>query len=331
MKDIEVEKTYLSKVLSALKKYNLQMTTQLFDFRRKINDKYGYLYFKHINDQVLITRLSNETKLSKRVIYNSLIEQYIKYSLWQENFSQEINADISYFDVAINFNIMCCVIDNALDNDDKYLNKDKAMRLVNWENLEKYFLFKEEYIYEGDVIDYLMRKVILSLQKMFNENKTRYLYIFERIKSAIESEEYMSKLPMKEISDYNLLINKSIKFEESCFLLVAFNNEEDIHRINELSELIAHIYWLIDDICDLFEDYRKGNNNSILYLYQNRINMEFDWNYICNDIENHIKKLSDIFDKLKSNINEDLFLYLRLIVAEWSQPMNYRLKELIKL
>lgn len=327
---LDKEQAYLNTVLGSFKKYGFEYSEELSLQDQKILKKYRHLYFSNINDRELVERIVDEIHLSPEMINSNLMEQYIKFILWNKSlFSGEPYNQ--YFEAAINFNLLCCMIDRVLDEESCDISKESILRRTNWDNVCKYFTCEEPYTDDEDVIDYLYKKVCATFAKMMDKDVERYQYILKKIKEASVSEFYMATHELKSSPNDNLslLVDKSISFEEACYLISAFEKGDQIDALYANANNVAKIYWLIDDICDLFEDFRSNNNNSILSQYvKDNCSLEETFDNVTEEIEKYICLLLDCFSNIEKFACEEFYIYLKATICKWKKSMEDRMEVL---
>ncbi len=316
----------------------------------RYRSKFQYFYELLELDNNIIIRIKRELGINteKYFLMNSM-----KFYLACEEFKVLKNKD--NIKAAIYFTVLGCVLDKMIDEGNDKI-KNMALEKLSWNYCKDYFIeFKDEK--EDSVIDYLFQYLGKVLKMMKKENFLLYKNIVYFIERAIDSEVYvtlrlkndnfiLSKYKMNNIDSSenieNLLItDKSILFVVTAFELALFN-DKNLDKHLKVIYRIANIFRLIDDLCDISEDYCRKQKNSIFELNDiefdilsdnlvkkktspsHKIDNQYDrYNLIESYFDSPIDKFIDEINLLKSELGSTFFNFVNYEIRDWTMSCKY--------
>lgn len=305
---------YINKLVELFKVYGIYKKNGYLDnYLQEIYEKYDKEYIKCIGNMKELLSLDG--------IENYLRIYTVKYIIWRKEFCGN-NYLPSVFETAVIFNIFCCLVDGILDGELINITKESALEKINWKSMERYF-GEEIYTYNKDILDLLYNKISIGFKYIKLADKELYKIIKNKIYLSFQSEIYVSttKFSVNNKEDMDLLINKSIQFVEVCFLIAAIGTKE-IERLEVCTKCEAKIFWLIDELCDLYDDIETETKNSILCKYisnNNNINRIIDNIFL--DLEEYVNEIKECMNILKNNVGREVYDFLLTHVIIWSKDL----------
>lgn len=235
-----------------------------------------------------------------------------KYLINMEFISEWQKSVIGYTDVesaliASEYIVFCCVVDKILDS--RRFSYDFKISLLKYIIIDSFIsdipLTNDEK--ELECVFNLVTDIRHFLNQYSGGKKNDLMCEIEK---ALASECFMSTHDLKyDISknDVHFLIDKSVCFESSALKmsLLPFDTHSDSQ-----AHSIGEIFWLIDDICDLLDDYKNGRINSLLYYNNNADHIDDRLVYAVEHIDFIIIQLKEKVDlfKLQSNVTMHEFI-----------------------
>lgn len=250
-------------------------------------------------------------------MHRQLQPAYEHLIIYQNCFLTKLN--IESVKVAIEFVLLCCLVDKILDSP-RFSNNDKH---IVCEKLDIKYLTQEIEFYSDNFVEI---DIFLNMIKSFlnkSRNTAYYETIIDSIQKAFKSEIYMSKNFLElnsnkiDSDEIHFLIDKSIEFEKAAFLLTVIDFQND--ECERIAMILARIIWLVDDVADFVEDIQCKRINSLLYYFvddkynltlQERINLAF------NNIDNVYDMLLNLLNSLQ-DFNEELYNIMLIQVWDW--------------
>lgn len=295
--------------------YNKHIYNTITDLIFNANDNY----------QVRL-QSDNECVLPEHVrkVLSEIAEKYDydmkkKYLINMEFISEWQKSVIGYVDVesaiiATEYIIFCCVVDKMLDS--RRFSDEFKGNLLKYVIIDSFIsdtpLTNEEK--ELECVFDLVADIRSFLNRYSGRKKNDLMCEIEK---ALASECFMSTHDLKyDISknDVHFLIDKSVSFESSALKisLLPFNTNSDLQAY-----LIGEVFWLIDDICDLLDDYKNGRINSLLYYNNNADQITDRLVYAVEHIDYSISQLKEKVDLLKQHSNVTMHEFLKEQIWWW--------------
>ena len=189
----------------------------------------------------------------------------------------------------------------------------------NFSSLQEY---KSQDFIELDILLNDIRKYIVDSK---SEEEEELLNIIDK---ALASEVYMYRNVLgftdsMEKEDYHFLTDKSIEFEKAAFMLSTYNNNRV--ETNLAATNVGEIFWIIDDLCDLIEDVKCKQKNSLLFLnidYEGNIDITKRVEHVCKNLGFYVSILKDNLCQLKNNAGVDFYDYIINEIWEWCENVR---------
>lgn len=250
----------------------------------------------------------------------------VKYYLWRQEFCDN-NAD--WEAAALSFVCLCCLSDLIFDSK-RIGNKEKQhiADILTKEHFEKCMDAVMSLDMENP-FDALYAMFINYMKDLKEYNSDIFLDLKTDILKAFESEIYIStnKLEFPEKIDIELITSKSIEFVSSCLYLVAVDTE-DISRMKKCASAIAKLFWLVDDLCDLYDDIENQIKNSILFLQNGEVKtLENSIDFIFENIDIFFEVIKEKLEVLKCNASDDIYTFFLYELYDWIQAINIRMDD----
>lgn len=234
-------------------------------------------------------------------------------TIWQKSLIGYVDLNAAV--IAAEYVIFCCIVDKILDSkrfsDEtkfdllKYININSFMHNVRLKIKEQNLCCIFELV--EDIRDYLFHFRKKQLCESLNEEINR----------ALVSECFMGTHNLNySITDdeFHLLIDKSVCFESSALKLSILGQNENFET---LTRLVGEIFWLIDDICDLLEDYKNKRINSLLYYENGGQSVDERLLYAVDNIDYYIDILIEKVEYLRKCANDDIYTFVKEQIWWW--------------
>lgn len=249
---------------------------------------------------------------------------YVKYYLWREEFCKDNN---DWNEAAISFVCLSCLADLIFDS--KRLGKKEKQHVADILDRD-YFnkcIYTEVKLDTEDPIDLLYAIFIKHMKRLKEYNLGIFLDLKSDILKAFESEIYIStnKLIFPEKINIELITSKSIEFVSSCLYLAAVDTK-DLARMKKCAIAIAKIFWLVDDLCDLYDDIENQIKNSILYLQNGEVrNLENSIDFVFENMDIFFEVIKENLEVLKNNSSQNIYIFFLYELYDWVQAINVRM------
>lgn len=231
---------------------------------------------------------------------------------WQESITGSVNKEAAI--AAAEYIIFCCVVDKILDSN--RFSKDVKRRLLQYIEIESFSYHIPLNIEETEFqcIFKLVMDIRIFLRKYAGDKADN---IMKDIDKALRSECFMSfhdlQYCVKE-DEQSLLIDKSVSFESSALRLGVLPYDSD--PVVQ-ADTIGEIFWLIDDICDLLDDYKSNRINSLLYYNNPEYKIADRLIYAVNHIDFYIELLNVKIALLKQSTDNTVYEYMKEQIWWW--------------
>ncbi len=251
---------------------------------------------------------------------------YVKYNLWRREFCNQNNE---WNKAALSFVCLSCLADLIFDS--KRLGKKEKQYIENILT-DEYFKLSmnlESREEAENPIDLLYTLFIKAMKNLKRYNIEIFLDLQTDILKAFESEIFIStnKLIFPEKIDIELLTGKSIEFVSSCLYLAAVD-AYDLVRMKKCAAAIAKLFWLVDDMCDLYDDIKNQVKNSILFLQNGEVKtLENSIDFVIENIDVLFEVIKENIDILKSNLSYEVYNFFLYELYDWVQVINVRMDD----
>ena len=231
---------------------------------------------------------------------------------WQESITGSVNEEAAI--VAAEYIIFCCVVDKILDSD--RFSKDVKRKLLQYIGIESFSYHIPLNIEETEFqcIFKLVMDIRAFLRKYAGDKADN---VMKDIDKALRSECFMSfhdlQYSVKE-DEQSFLIDKSVSFESSAVRLGVLPYDSD--PVVQ-ADTIGEIFWLIDDICDLLDDYKSNRINSLLYYNNPEYKIADRLIYAVNHIDFYIELLNVKIALLKQSTDNTVYEYMKEQIWWW--------------
>ena len=231
---------------------------------------------------------------------------------WQESITGSVNEEAAI--VAAEYIIFCCVVDKILDSD--RFSKDVKRKLLQYIGIESFSYHIPLNIEETEFqcIFKLVMDIRAFLRKYAGDKADN---VMKDIDKALRSECFMSfhdlQYSVKE-DEQSFLIDKSVSFESSALRLGVLPYDSD--PVVQ-ADTIGEIFWLIDDICDLLDDYKSNRINSLLYYNNPEYKIADRLIYAVNHIDFYIELLNVKIALLKQSTDNTVYEYMKEQIWWW--------------
>lgn len=323
MKNFNYKKReYLENLQKYFSKYELHKKSGYLQvYTEEINERFNSKYEEYIKDK--------EELLQWKKIDSYIRIHLIKYILWRLEFCKDDYDEVA-IDTAIGFNIFCCIGDDILDEGSDCISRDSAIDRITWENVNKYF-GDIYYIEDKDILDCFYKIISKGFYTLKGIDNNLFNEIIDNVKLSLESEIYVSSnfLDMQEKKiDLDVLVNKSTKFVKACLQIAAIGTKEKV-RMNKCAEYVAKIFWLVDDLCDLYDDIETRTKNSIIYKYIPSVDsIEEAIDEVITYQEEYVKEIFECLNGLKNSVRRELYDYLYFHILSWCDCVEQKIKEI---
>ena len=219
--------------------------------------------------------------------------------------------------------IFCCLVDKILDSrrftEEQKIHVCEKIIAQNLFSLQEY---ESQDFIELDILLNDIREYIID-SKSWEEEELLHV-----IDKALVSEVYMYRNmlgfndSMKK-EDYHFLTDKSVEFEKAAFMLSTYNNNRD--EANLAATKVGEIFWIIDDLCDLIEDVKCKQKNSLLFLnidYEGNIDLTKRVELACENLGIYVSRLKDNLSKLRNIAGTDFYDYIINEIWEWCENVR---------
>lgn len=251
---------------------------------------------------------------------------YAKYYLWRKEFCHE---DEEWMQAALSFVCLSCLADLIFDSN-RLEEKDKqyTAKILTRKHFE-ISMNSDLKLNNNNPMESLYNIFIKSMKKLRISNPQIYHELSEDILKAFESEIYIStnRLIFPDKIDMELLTSKSIEFVSSCLYMAAVDTY-DLKRMKKCAFAIAKLFWIIDDICDLYDDIGNSIKNSLLFLQKGEvISLENSIDFIFENINVFFEVITDNLEVIKINLPDDIYKFFLYELYDWVQAINIRMDE----
>lgn len=309
------EKDYYRKLNKALICENIRL------FESKSLKNYLYINIDQEKFAWLYELLDQVEKKYEFNMQKMLLPNYRKFYLWQKHFLGKV--DSKRIEIAIEFIIFCCLVDKILDSR-RFTNQQKnyvCEKIItrNFFSIQEY---ESNHFIELDILLNDIRKYIIDSKSKDEE------VLKVAIGKALESEVYMYRnilgiTDLMKKEDYHFLTDKSIEFEKAAFMLSTYDDNRD--ETNIAATNVGEIFWIIDDLCDLIEDVKCKQKNSLLFLnieYEGNIDITQRVKLASQNIGIYISRLKYNLIQLKCNAGVDFYDYIVNEIWEWCENVR---------
>ena len=136
---------------------------------------------------------------------------------------------------------------------------------------------------------------------------------------------YQLKFPEK--INIDLITSKSIEFVSSCLYLSAVDTHDFI-RMKKCAVATAKLFWLVDDLCDLYDDIENQIKNSILFLQNEEVSsLENSIDFVFENMDTFFEVIEENLELLKKNLSYDVYIFFLYELYDWVEAVNVRMDE----
>ena len=218
-----------------------------------------------------------------------------------------------------------CLIDTFLDSETfSNIFKDKLCMKLNG---DIFFKNQPSPCTVLPEIDILTKDIYSYLTRESTKKSACYSYLSKSIERALASEKYISTGSLK-IGKYKndnlpLLVDKSVEFEKTAYMISIFPylNKQCISLIINISE----VFWLIDDLCDCFDDVKARRKNSLLFMFardDEDIDTEERLFRVYKNIPQICERIEQNLDKVRVMVGEEYYYYLTVLIWRWGKEIR---------
>lgn len=311
-------------------KYYTYLCTQLYESHLDIfRNRANLSLMPHSLPDSILEIIESLNTIESRYEFNMqkmCVLNYNKFVLWQRCFAGKIDEE--KIKAATEFVAFCCLADKFLDSG----RFDREEKEIVYESLN-IRNFQGETSYTGRAfseLDEFINHIRNFLERNQMDHAEEIQCILLRMRAAYESEKYMYLFPLSNddrISreEYHLLTDKSVQFEIAAFMIASmgYNSEQSLNAAN----CIGEIFWVLDDLCDLLEDIKNGQKNSLLFYScdpdENISIKDRAQQTVCH-LDQYILILFQNLESLKQLVSEDLLHYIYAEVWDWGYDIRHR-------
>lgn len=252
---------------------------------------------------------------------------YVKYYLWRKEFCK--NDDDDWKEAALSFVCLSCLSDLIFDS--KRLEEREKQHVANIltrDYFQKSISIDMDMTTE-DPIDILYSMFVKHMKRLKEYNFKVFLELQTDILNAFESEIYIStnKLVFPEKINIDLITSKSIEFVSSCLYLSAVDTQDSV-RMKKCAVAIAKLFWLVDDLCDLYDDIENQIKNSILFLQNGEVkNLENSIDFVFENLDTFFEVIEENLEVLKNNLSDDVYIFFLYELYDWVEAVNVRMDD----
>lgn len=226
--------------------------------------------------------------------------------LWaRHDFGMDISKSLCV--AAVYFSLLGCLLDFWLDGENKDW-KRMAKEKLSWNHCKRYFVDFDFSMPVNDEADRIFVYVSEGLKQIYDRNRKLYDEIIDRMKNAAKAEIVVAEAG-NSVSE-ELIYNKSVLFSDISLLMALGDKEEWKTCEYEAIKQVGFLYAYIDDVIDVFEDFRNHQGN--IYL------RELEKGVLYTDVID--KAISDILKTIEGIGKGFSLQFKELIrheVAEW--------------
>ena len=251
---------------------------------------------------------------------------HVKYYLWRKEFCCEHDE---WNEAALSFVCLCCLADLIFDS--KRLGENEKKYIADILSSDHFKMSMDSYfkLETKTPIDLLYAMFIKAMRKLREYNPEIFQDIQSDIIKAFESEIYIStnKLIFPDKIDIELITSKSIEFVFCCLCLSAVN-ACDLMRMKKCARAIAKLFWLVDDMCDLYDDISNSIKNSILFIQKGEIkSLENSIDFVFENINVFFEVIEENIDVIKNNLSDDTYKFFLYELYDWVQVISARMND----
>lgn len=208
---------------------------------------------------------------------------------------------------SVYFAVLGCVLDYMIDNGSEEQGS-RAAEYLNGENCRHYFCDFAGMLSDS-VIDELFYEIGKGLKYIAEIDKGKYNRIISMIKKAAESELFVSGEKSGSVS----ATDKAIVFAMIPLEITAA--DLPVER-EELFFSVGRVMQIIDDLCDVFDDIKRGQANPYAAL----LNEGQDYKAVISSAADDISKELCVISDCGS---EEFYEFIRKEITEWSMGSSY--------
>lgn len=252
---------------------------------------------------------------------------YMKYYLWRKEFCKK--DDDEWKEAALSFVCLSCLSDLIFDSKRLGEKEKQHVAKILTRNYFKKSISTDMSRITEDPIDVLYAIFVKHMKRLQEYNFKIFLELQTDILNAFESEIYIStdKLVFPEKINIDLITSKSIDFVSSCLYLSAVDTHDFI-RMKKCAIAIAKLFWLVDDLCDLYDDIENQIKNSILFLQNEEVrSLENSIDFVFENIDTFFEVIEENLELLKNNLSYDVYIFFLYELYDWVEAVNVRMDD----
>ena len=264
-------------------------------------------YFLSLCEHETVIKLFHCNEMAS---YQALITMNIRrFYLASHSFGK--SWSVHAINCATIFVLLGCLLDQWLDNGNDQL-RHKARLILDWENgCGKYFIGKKRD--KDTLITSMLSELGDHLEEIKKASPHNYDLIISELRRAIEAE-VKGMNTSNSAQDLPYAKDKSVLFVLVSFLFASSGNllEDEI----QFCRMIGEVMSLVDDLCDLVEDVKHNQINSIL---------------CCSDgsedlllvIDEALQTLGCNLKLLRENLSTEFYNFLLYNLRKWALGNEY--------
>ena len=244
---------------------------------------------------------------------------HIQFAFWQQQFcgSECTSGELA----ATEFVLFCCLADKILDSGrfSPYQKEQVCKKLKSSHFFSASPVYSEGFP-ELDALMNHVRQHLVGLKLSSHERAE----LSSHMQLAFDSEIYMyqHKLHDPDLvpeSEVPLLINKSVEFELTAFLITSAPHITP--QMVQIATCIGRLLWLVDDLWDLPEDIDALRQNSLLFLHLPFLPKSIDerFQYVKDHMIDYRDMIISDLRLLENTVNSSLLNCIQWQVLFWSR------------
>jgi len=282
-------------------------------WRRDFQKYYDFLAF----EPQLLAQISKE--YGSRFL-NVLLINSKKYVLLCRQFGSRKHKRL--LRTAVYFTLLGCILDDMLDRGSS-IKKAEAAKKLGWEYGKDYFTGFAP-AKSGSAIDLIFGQLAEGFRMIQRMDGERYAYIISLIQRAVEAELFAEgACAAKGVickENKEAVMDKSVLFAviPAEITLAGYQGLSADDR--KLFTCIGHIFALVDDVCDYYEDLESGQKNIIVDQVRRSSEKEA--------VKQAVSSIAAQLEYLKEKADSSFYQFIWEEVKEWALS-NAELREKI--
>ena len=100
------------------------------------------------------------------------------------------------------------------------------------------------------------------------------------------------------------------------------------HGMKKCAVATAKLFWLVDDLCDLYDDIENQIKNSILFLQNEEVSsLENSIDFVFENMDTFFEVIEENLELLKKNLSYDVYIFFLYELYDWVEAVNVRMDE----